>query len=442
MKRLGIVLVLGLVLGTELVAAAAHRDAPQAVAAVSAAEFAALKRDFAELARRFDAMEAENAQLRAGQAETHRAMARLRSDPATPAAVEPAASWTDRISLSGDFRYRYEYTTTDRLGANNPKRNRIRARPVVTARLPADVEVGFGLATGSTDPTSANQTLSEFDQEQDQDIALDLAYVDWGTPIDGLHLFAGKFKNQFIRAGNNGLLWDSDWRPEGVKAVYDNDIVFGSLLGNWVQTSDGVGRHEEFSWGAQGGIRASFGSTKILVGATYFDFPADGNSCYFEMDDCRGNTAVLDPANPGDFLYAFDYEMLEGFLEVDFDAFGLPSQLFVDYVQNDAADSEDTGYAVGLRVGQTAGQGSWQARYHYQDLEADAVLGLLTDSDMAGGGTDSNGHKLSAAYAFTDASRINLTYFIAERQDSNGVENGGEAYDVDTLFVDFEWKYK
>lgn len=146
--------------------------------------------------------------------------------------------------------------------------------------------------------------------------------------------------------------------------------------------------------------------------------------------------------NPGDFLYAFDYELIEGFLEVDFDAFGLPSRFFVDYVQNDDADSEDTGYAVGLRVGQTREQGSWHARYHYQDLEADAVLGLLTDSDMAGGGTDSKGHKFSAAYAFTDASRVNLTYFIAERQDSNGVENGGEAYDVDTLFVDFEWKYK
>lgn len=440
MRCLGIFLVIGLATASQTAAAAAHRDAPQVVTAVSVAEFEALKRDFAELARRLDAMEAENAQLRAGHVETQRTMARLRRNEAAPAAAEAATNWTNHISLSGDFRYRYEYTTEDRAGANNPKRNRIRARPVLKARLPADVEIGFGLATGSTDPSSANQTLGEFGQ--DQDIALDLAYVDWGTPIDRLHLFAGKFKNQFIRAGNNGLLWDGDWRPEGVHAVYASDVFFGSLLGNWIQSSDGVGRHEEFSWGVQGGIRTALGPTKIRAGAMYFDFPAKGNSCYFEADDCRGNTAVPDLANPGDFLYAFDYELIEGFLEVDFDAFGLPSQFFVDYVRNQEADSKDTGYAVGLRVGRTAGRGSWQAGYLYQDLEADAVLGLLTDSDIAGGGTDSKGHKLSAAYAFTDVSRINLTYFDAERQDSNGVENGGEAYDVDTLFVDFEWKYK
>lgn len=440
MKLLGIVLGLAVAMASQTVAAAAHRDAPQGATAVSVAEFEALKRDLAELARRFSALEAENARLQAGQVETQRVVARLRSDELAPVVAEAADSWTDRISLSGDFRYRYEYTNTDQDGANNRNRNRIRARPVVKARLPADVEVGFGLATGSQDPTSANQTLGEFGQ--DQDIALDLAYIDWGTPIDGLHLFAGKFKNQFVRAGDNGLLWDGDWRPEGVKAVYDNEFFFGSVVGNFVQAEDGVGRHEELAWGAQGGIKTALGSAQVRAGATYFHFPAEGNRCFFETDDCRGNTAVPDPVNPGDFLYAFDYELIEGFLEVDFDAFGLPSQFFVDYVQNDDADSEDTGYAVGLRVGQTREQGNWQARYHYQDLEADAVLGLLTDSDMAGGGTDSKGHKFSAAYAFTDASRINLTYFLAEREDSNGVENGGKAYDVDTLFVDFEWKYK
>jgi hypothetical protein len=209
-----------------------------------------------------------------------------------------------------------------------------------------------------------------------------------------------------------------------------------------VQAEDGVGRHEELAWGAQGGIKTALGSAQVRAGASYFHFPTEGNRCFFETDDCRGNTAVPDPVNPGDFLYAFDYKLIEGFLEVDFEAFGLPSQFFVDYVQNDDADSKDTGYAVGLHVGQTRERGSWQARYHYQDLEADAVLGLLTDSDFAGGGTDSKGHKFSAAYAFSDASRVNLTYFIAERQDTNGVENGGQAYDVDTLFVDFEWKYK
>jgi len=104
--------------------------------------------------------------------------------------------------------------------------------------------------------------------------------------------------------------------------------------------------------------------------------------------------------------------------------------------------ANDTGYAVGLTVGKAKKQGSWQAGYLWQDLEADAVLGLLTDSDFAGGGTDSKGSKFSGAYALTDASKLKLTYFLAERQDSNGIENGGDSFDRDTLQLDFEFKYK
>ena len=43
-------------------------------------------------------------------------------------------------------------------------------------------------------------------------------------------------------------------------------------------------------------------------------------------------------------------------------------------------------------------KGSWQLQYQYEDLEADATLGLVTDSDFMGGGTDGNGSKLSAKY--------------------------------------------
>ena len=109
---------------------------------------------------------------------------------------------------------------------------------------------------------------------------------------------------------------------------------------------------------------------------------------------------------------------------------------------NDSADDNDTGYAVGGRLGKASARGTWQASYLWQDLEADAVIGLTTDSDFAGGGTDSKGHKIGAAYALTDKSKVKLTYFLTERQDTNGIENGGDNFDIDTLQLDFEFKYK
>ncbi len=437
MKLFGVMLAVCLALVSQLALAGAHNKAPAAVATVSTQELAAIKTDLAGLLQRVNQLEAENARLRQGQQQNQEAVVQIRGTQADTS----GDSWTDRISLKGDFRYRYQHDEVDLSGINNRNRQRIRARPALIAKLPSNIEVGFGMATGSDDPVSSNQTLGGGGSSKD--VNLDLAYVSWGTPIEGLTLEGGKFKNEFIRAGGNGLLWDSDWRPEGLQLLYERGIFFGNVLGTWLEADGSSGEGEEFAWGAQAGIKTELGPLKVKAGASYFDIGVEGDPCLFESDDCFGNTGIPDPGNPGEFLYASDFTLLNGFLEVDFEVFELPSQIFVDYVTNDdAVGSDDTAYAVGARLGKASKKGSWQASYTYQDLEADAVLGLLTDSDFAGGGTDSKGSKFGAAYALTDASKVKLTYFLTERNDSNGVENGFQDFDVDTLQVDFEWKYK
>lgn len=434
MRAIGVMLGICLALVSQFAMAGAHDKAPVAVTTISAADFEAFKRD---MQRRVSQLEAENAALRQGQVQNKEAVVQIRGAQADTS----GDSWADRISMKGDFRYRYQHDEVDVSGINNRNRQRIRARPALIAKLPSNIEVGFGVATGSDDPVSSNQTLGGGGSSKG--VNLDLAYFSWGTPIEGLTLEGGKFKNEFVRAGGNGLLWDSDWRPEGVQVLYERGIFFGNVLGTWLEADNSSGEGEEFAWGAQAGIKTELGPLKVKAGASYFDIGVEGDPCLFESDDCFGNTAIPDPGNPGEFLYASDFTLLNGFLEVDFEVFELPSQIFVDYVTNDdAVGSEDTGYAVGARLGKAKKQGSWQASYTYQDLEADALLGLLTDSDFAGGGTDSKGSKFGAAYAMTDASKVKLTYFLTERNDSNGVENGFQDFDVDTLQVDFEWKYK
>ena len=74
------------------------------------------------------------------------------------------------------------------------------------------------------------------------------------------------------------------------------------------------------------------------------------------------------------------------------------------------------------------------------------MLGLLTDSDFAGGGTDSKGCVLRGKYMLTDRTNLALAYFRTERKDSNGVENGSSLtsnpYDVNTLQLDVQFKTK
>lgn len=442
MKSLGIILVLSVALVGQFAVAGGHRgnaDTPVAVTTISTADFEQLKANYVDLATRMNALEAENNRLRQGQQQNQDAVVQIRGVQEAGA----GETWADRISLKGDFRYRYQNDDVDLAGVNSRNRQRVRARPAIVAKLPSNVEVGFGLATGSDDPVSSNQTLG--DGGSSKGINLDLAYFSWGTPIEGLTVEAGKFKNEFVRAGGNGLLFDSDWRPEGVQVLYERGLFFGNVLGTYLEADGSGGDGEEFAWGAQAGLKTDVGPAKLRAGATYFDIGLEGDPCLFETDDCFGNTGVETAPGSGEFVYANDFTLIQGFAELDVDFLGLPSQIFADYVVNDDADNNDTGYAVGARLGKAKAKGTWQAGYLYQDLEADATLGLITDSDFAGGGTDGKGHKLSAAYAFTDASKVKLTYFITEKGD-NGIaaqqRNGGEDFDIDTLQLDFSFKYK
>jgi hypothetical protein len=200
---------------------------PIAFGAVSDEEFAALRADIAALTQRLDALAAENAELKQQAGQTA-AVARETSEKLV--AVEQAsagASWTEHISIDGNFRYRYENIDVE--GSEERNRNRVRARVNTRAQLPGKVEVGFGLATGGDDPVSANQTLGSGGSSKS--VSLNLAYADWNA-AEGLHLIAGKFKNPLVRVAKNPLMWDGDWSPEGLAVKYERSWLFANALGS------------------------------------------------------------------------------------------------------------------------------------------------------------------------------------------------------------------
>jgi hypothetical protein len=112
----------------------------------------------------------------------------------------------------------------------------------------------------------------------------------------------------------------------------------------------------------------------------------------------------------------------------------MPFNVYLDYVQNDDADDLDTGYIAGIKFGKAKDTGTWQVQYQYQDLEADATLGLLSDSDFSGGGTDGKGHKFSGKYAIDTSWTIGATYFDNDRGVDLGSDAGYKRLMIDTAF--------
>jgi len=444
--------------------------APLANAEVSDAEFQQLKDMLNQALERIDELEAKDR----GIAITQQAEIEVEAEVAVTTAEQVAAntvrlekiSWAERIRWQGDFRYRYQpEETSGRLDTTNPypnddisrNRQRILARVAMIADLGNDIDVGFGLATGGDNPVSANTTLGGAGAKKE--INLDLAYFDWKFAT-GSNLAAGKFKNQFVDVGNTGLFWDADWRPEGFDLRYRGDFLYATLLGTWLAADNLSGSGNSFNYGLQLGTKPKLGNAMFDIGAGYWMIKADDRDCYAAGgtgDNCFGNTEVNGAGQVDGVggMYAMDYAPVELYAKVSFGS-QLPVGLFVDFAKNIDAETIqggpsngkklDTAYVAGAWLGAGKQQGQWQIKAYYQDKEADSVLGILTDSDFAGGGTDSKGYVLEGKYMLTGNTYVKAKWLSAERQDSNGYESGDPAtsnpYDVDTLQLDVQFKYK
>ena len=417
---------------------------PTAFAAVSDAEIEQLRAQLVLVSQRLEELAAENAELRGAQDRTETAIADVQTSVAAVVEAEsPAAkeAWSDRVRLDGDFRYRYE--NIDPEGSSSRSRNRIRARANIRADLVDDIEVGFGLATGGDDPVSTNQTLGGGGSSKS--VALNLAYVDWQA-ANGLHVLGGKFKNPMTRVGKQALLWDGDWTPEGIALSYKRDWFFANAIGTFLE-SDTRKSNDDFSWGVQLGATGQIGGAKLTGGVAYYSIGAQGNSTTFgdgtDPDDYFGNSAVeagglacgTTPGATCEYLY--DFLLTEIFAEASFNVGDWPAVVFLDYVNNSDPSDGDTGWTAGTRLGQAKERGQMQISYLYADKEADSMLGLLTDSDFAGGGTDNKGHFLQLNFGVNSNWSIGAQYFINETDISSGSKS-----DYNRLMIDTQWKWK
>ena len=405
--------------------------------AASDEDFAAMRAQMQALSDRLDRLEAENRELTAANAELTKAnqetavtVAAVSEKTDTVAAEvkdqASTSSWTDKMYWKGDFRYRYE--SFDIEGKDNRDRNRIRARAALIADITPTTQVGLGLASGGDDPVSSNQTLGGGGSTKD--LRIDLAYFDY-TGLKNSHIVGGKFSNYLHKVNKNQLLWDGDWRPEGTGIKWDNGMFFANALGTWIESDSN--KDQSFAYLTQLGVKLPIGdSMKFAAGVGYHNFETAGNGSYFGDDnDFFGNSY-----NPITKKYLYDYEEVELFAELNFSLLDQPAIVFANYVQNQAVDENDTAYALGFKIGNAKNKGDWYFGYVYKKLEADALLGLLTDSDFGGGGTDSKGSVFKGSYAIHKNFNANATYFINDV----GLKSG-DPFDFRRLQLDLSFKY-
>ncbi|CAM3223446.1 putative porin [Pseudomonas plecoglossicida] len=343
-------------------------------------------------------------------------------------AFEQKVAWAAKTQIKGDVRLRYEDVNVDNPNSRsgNQDRERVRARVGFYSEINPQVDAGVRVATGSSaDARSTNQSLDNYFEKKT--LWLDLAYLDWHpTALPNLHLIGGKMLQPWVSMGD--IIWDSDINPEGVAVTYKTNLgpaeVFGSAGHyNLKDNVDGDGvqyKHDAQLYHGQLGTKFDVADTvKLTVGASLYAYDNDEDSAALRS---LGNTTD-------------QFNLVEGFGQLDFTGFAIPLSAYGQYVKNtQSTDGKDIGWLAGLK----SKVGAWSLDYNYRDVQRNAVVSLFTDSDFGNGFTGSRGHKFKVGYEIDKNFALGATYLMAKTDYSNLPNSDA---DVDTLQVDLEAKF-
>lgn len=323
------------------------------------------------------------------------------------------ARWAEKIRIKGDARMRYQKQTED--GKPNRGRGRVRYRLGFIAHPVNRVEVGAGLASGSSDQRSTNQSFDgSFDTKN---IGLDYAYAEFRA-TDSIKAIAGKFKRKHYLWAPTDLIWDSDINPEGFSAGFDFRNALGDTFVNtgiWVLEEDPNSSNDPYLFYGQLGQKFRTDDFYATAAATYYGF------------NDISSLAVLTNSEGTNTDFRFDSLGLSAEIGAsNIFGSGKSAAVFTDFIKNvDTGSPEDTGYAVGLKFGdkKTAHAGTWQFKYIYARLEANAFPDFLPDSDRFDGLTGIKGHEFIVNYAVMKNVVLGLDFYRSEKIAGNTDQN-------------------
>jgi len=402
----------------------------QKASASTESELAEMKSSMLNMLARIEALEVENKALKAAVPdETSNTEPRKKSNEKSSQAK---TTWADRVAIKGDLRYRYEGFDVE--GNVDRSRNRVRARLQANAQATDNVMVTIGLATGSDDPVSTNQTLGG--GASTKSAQLDLAYFKWEINEDWAML-GGKYKNNFYKPNSSQLIFDGDYNPEGFALSWSRDGMFVNASYQWLE-SDSKSNNDMGLTGLQGGFTSELAGGKFTAGAGFYNIDTAGLEVFYgDPNDFFGNSfTCANAATLTGCEYIEDYDITQVFGHWSGQSGNLPIAFSAEYIKNHAADDLDTAWAVAASIGKVSNWKTWKLDYRYQIVDEDAVFGLITDSNFGGGGTGHTGHIFRANLGISQGWQLGFTYFVNE----NNVI-GGSDRDYNRIQIDSQFKF-
>ncbi|MBU1637291.1 putative porin [bacterium] len=325
-------------------------------------------------------------------------------------------TWLLHTKFSGDFRYRHETIDFNELSGDSTRaftrhRHRLRLRLGMISSPSDYTTVGFRLASGSTSARSTNDDLSG--GFSSKDFMLDRAYLDL-HPKKFMKFILGKADVPFKRTSQ--LVWDSDVNIEGITSMLmhscgttEASLVMG---GYWLQ--EYKRDDDQGLLGVQGNISSKSESIEWTASIAYLDYQKATRGAVF--GSASGNTQIAQGTD-GTLLpyYEHDYDLLtfSGIATVPV-ADKIKFSLYFEAVENTAIGLDRNGILGGFRLASKRGSLPYSAGYSYRDVEADATIAALMDSDFADGNSASEGHEISLSVSPLKELSFGATAIISE----------------------------
>ena len=365
--------------------------------------------------------------------------------------------WAERIDFYGDLRLRHDtqWREEKKPGGDkdeyNRNRERFRLRLGMKAKTTETTEVGVRLASGSGYQNTTNQSCDG--HARGKEIWIDRVYASWKA-TDYLKIIGGKQKNPLF---TTPLVWDPDVNPEGLSESLKFDItdrigLFANLGQYFVEEIKSTNTDPTLLAFQLGTAIKPTDTMKLDFGVTYYNFmhlddieydsgDIDDKAEFIGYNNTHGQQMVFN--SDGDLLNEFECWELAAKLKIK-DVLPVPFSIYANYIVNTDADIDeltdkgavfpdsnpaeleaygsddrDTGWLVGLSLGNKKKKGDWYAKYHYQELEDYAFTAVFVDSDFHNGGTNNKGHYMHLRYYLMDNIQARVSGFLTESEDES-----------------------
>ena len=325
-------------------------------------------------------------------------------------------SWVKRLTISGDFRSRYEgfYKSV------RPTRNRGRFRLRLRLDTQINEDTDFHLQVASGDPgtpASTNQTFKGFFQPKP--FNLDRAYIAYNPQAaEAITLGIGKFPTPVMRTQmtfDDDLNFEGGWEQFSWKPQENVAIDLVALQTAVNEVSRGA---DAYMLGGYGAASFTFGSNSLqLSAANYMWRNADqivAAQASGELASILTNRVIRNDAGIAT-NFASEFNVVDIIAEATLNTPNpdYPLRLLIDYAVNTKATTDRKGFWIEAGYGDPGPVGSWGATYTSGWIEQDVTPSAFVFSDMPG--TNIRLNMIETSYVVKAGVSLDVTLHLTKK---------------------------